>query len=55
MDKVNAFLQARWSLRKMMDDVLGFDADRDWMTAAVRDDDTAAVVAAGRFAAGAAG
>jgi transposase len=42
-------------LAEMVDHVIGIDPDRDWITAAVLDADTAGVVATGRFPADAAG
>ena len=42
-------------LAEMVDHVIGIDPDRDWITAAVLDADTAGVVATARFPADPAG
>ncbi len=42
-------------LAELVDHVIGIDPDRDWVTAAVLDADTAGVLATGRFPADAGG
>jgi transposase len=54
-DKFDACEEDKMMLAEMVDHVIGIDPDRDWITAAVLDADTAGVVATGRFAADAAG